>query len=89
MYRKAIMQGTPVKYHALVNTVNRQIPKIVGNQYELADTSQPNLGESPYSYYFYPLQTFRHELTNPYGYKTLVWILHFIMITLNVTSLAL
>lgn len=77
MYKKAIERGAAVKYQSLVNTINHHAPKIFGTPFELADESRPHpvAQEPQYAYYFYPLQSFRHELTDPHGYHTVVRML--------------
>ncbi|OXU25356.1 hypothetical protein TSAR_005635 [Trichomalopsis sarcophagae] len=73
MYKKAIERGAAVKYQSLVNTINHHEPKIFGAPFELAEEARPHPiahQEPQYAYYFYPLQSFRHELTDPHGYHT-------------------
>lgn len=62
MYKKAIGQGTPMKYNTFLNVVNKHLPQ--PNSYEFEDVSAPYVEDPQYTYYFYPLQSFRHQLNN-------------------------
>ena len=82
MYRTALEQGNPMKYNTLVSSLNNYFPKLLDDDIEYSESHIPyyhqhHMHRVPevdphYAYYFYPLETFRHELINPHGYKTLV-----------------
>lgn len=64
MYQKAINQGSPMKYNTFLNVVNKHLPQVASSSFNIEDVAEPYIDDPQYAYYFYPLQSFRHQLNN-------------------------
>ncbi|XP_014209486.1 uncharacterized protein LOC106640101 [Copidosoma floridanum] len=71
MYKKAVERGTLVKYNHLLDKLSAQTLENAFPE-DFQNTIEPVRlpVESSYAYYFYPLETFHHELAKQYGFET-------------------
>lgn len=61
MYRKAVDRGSALNYNAFLNVVNKQQLPLTTSH---ANFNPSYVDDPQYTYYFYPLESFRHKLNN-------------------------